>query len=276
MWRGEVACRLGRMKRGIVMVSCLLMVAGLFLFARDGRIFATFLLDLIVGTISSAPQPDLPPHEYSWGAKEWGKMNAEMAGSAIGAMLMAVGYVLLMPVLAPPARGAGRAGLYVSSSLMVISGLLWMWVALSLYGSMRMMAGYGVANPVQLGEDMPVRAADLGRFGLVGAMAVLVILGIGAVLSREAGASVFAPGRRLLAKFSGLAGLCFGACLVSVAFGPLTGVLTGKGSLNPAGLAEQIQTAIRLIGFAGGSLAVAGGLGIAALSLRANRSDEEG
>ncbi|MCH7229046.1 hypothetical protein [Haloferula sp. A504] len=132
--------------RWMPVVGVLLMVAGLVLFWRDGRIFSTFLLEIVVGTIGPGPAGEVPAHEFSWGVKSFGNVNAQMARAAIGALAM------------------------------------------------------------------------------------------------------------------------------SVAFGPLTGVLSGKGT--PAVLADQIQGAILLIGFAGGSLFLAGVLGIVAASLRAGRPEE--
>lgn len=267
MWRGGVAFRVADMKtRWPILVGTVLIVVGLVIHGGVGRIFSTYLLDLVVGTLATGSGA-LPPQEYSWGVKTFGNMQPELLRGALGAGLIGLGYLRLIPALAPRASGLSRVGVIAGCGLLVLSGLMAIGATMGTIGTFRTIAEAGAVDPMALGEDLPVRMGDFARYGLLAGMALLVAAGIGiAVANPEGGV---ASGRRLLAWLSGAAMLGFAGCLLAVATGPLTEVLTAAAVQSPGDLARKISTSIQMTGLAGGGVLLAGVLGIVAAVLPA-------
>lgn len=257
------------MKRAILLISSLLIVAGLVLYWLNGRIFATFLVDLVFGTISPTAGVGGRGESFSWGIKVWGNMNAELARASIGFGLVALGQLVLIPQLAPGSRGLVKIGLVVAFAAVTVSGALAAWAGLGTMGAFGVLAGEGQADPVAFANGLPVPTADLAHDGLVFGGMILAMLGLLVGFSGKPSMVGSSSGKRVTAwvSASGLVG--FAGCLLAVGFGPLTEVMSGPRILDPVTLARQIREALALLVLGSGCLVLAGVMGLVSVLLPA-------
>ncbi|BCX48090.1 hypothetical protein HAHE_19980 [Haloferula helveola] len=240
---------------------------GLVFYLADGRILVTFFLDLVVGTMSEDRTAAVPPGEFSWGTKQWGSMNAELARTGIAFAAMVTGHFLLLGFLGPRVKGRLKFALLLAFAFLLASGVLLVRASIDIRATFQMLSMSGAADPQMLGESMPVGGGDASRWLLaLGLGTVAFLSAMTALRSNHIGSAGPTVGSALMRVSAG-ALLLAGLIMLVVCFGPLTSVLNSSGRLDPSMLAGKITSSLMALTFVGAMTALSGAIGAVAAML---------
>jgi hypothetical protein len=245
-----------------LVTGIIFIVIGVLLLFSSGEILATFILDLVVGTISKEALTDLPPYEYSWGIKHWGLMNEELVRAAVGLLVLAAGQMLLLPPLVMKSKGLGRAGVIVSMVVIGFSAILFVFVPISIKQAFGMIASTGAVDPVALGDMIHVNMNFLSKIAMLIAESIIVLSALRILFSRNIQCSPMRFSGKLAITFlSTLFFLLFALPFLSLAFGPLTRVI-GNPAIDPVEFAGYMRSAIDWMILSAAMLSISALLGL--------------
>ena len=230
-----------------------LLVLGTVAVATNSRVLSTFLLECVVQTIRPDSTQVLEPYEFSWGTMYWGRVPSEYSILCAGLFLLAIGQFLILPaavrrikyssVSSPPKLPKiAMAGASILTLLAAASFLLIPVITKNAFGTL---ATTGVADPVTLAEDLPVRSNGVFMISLVAAQLLILVA---AFTAPNSGTSTPSPAAGKALSFAACACLFLFAVLIAFTrLGPIR-VLADVESLmspaDPAMVAGQIILAL--------------------------------
>ena len=259
--------------------GALLLLLGTGAVARSALVLSTFLLDLVAGTISSKPVTELEPFDYSWGTMKWGTMGADFPWLAAGLALMVVGQFWIVPSTVGRIRLArtenaarlAKLAMIAASVLTAVAAASFLLIPVLTKSAFGVLATTGVVDPVQFGEDLPVRSNMVFVCTLMGAQFLVLV------------AAFAAPGERAEATHRTGTVLAVAGCasfaaftvgIVSTYLGPIRSIseVLGSGSAaDPVALAMKISQGLNLMIMASPFLAVAAVLWLLAVFVPGRR-----
>ncbi len=235
---------------------------GSFMFYTSGQILATFSVDIIVGAIQNEPAKDLPPFEYSWGMKHWGRMNEELIRASVGLLVLSIGHLLLLPPVIMIAKGLRKAATITAMVLIGLSALLFIMVPLSMTQAFGDIAVSGAVDPVAYGEMMSVSMNFASKCAILVAESIIVLLSVSLLFpSKSRLPTLHYSGKLVLTLLSGLCLLLFALPFLNLSFGPLSQATSALLS-DPAELASHLSVAVRWMIFSSVMLGVSALLGL--------------
>ena len=260
-------------------VGGLMLVLGSAALVIGGGVLATFVLELVSRTISPGKAELLESVEYSWGTMTWGHMGSDYTLVAVAFVLLAVGHFLILPatigrIKAPDAGPSllPKLALVGASVLTLLAAASFLYMAIAMRNTFGTLAATGVADPMSLGESLPVRTSRVFVVSLVAAQ-VLVLVAAVAVARKPVSDSPIQV-RSILAMLSCIFFAFLAMGIVSTRLGPIqsfNNLITSGSAGDPAMLAGEISYFINMLLLAAPVLGVSAILSLLAVLIPARR-----
>jgi len=237
--------------------ACLLLL-GVALIAINYRVLATFLLDVVVQTISPDTDEVLESYDFTWGTMRWGRFATEFFMLCGGLFLIAVGQFFVLPITVrqiksstiPPGAKPARITMVVASLLALLAAAAFVWIPYTIMQAFGLIATMGSVDPVFLAESLPVRSSLVFMIALVGAQLLLLVSAFIAPASRV---SPSLPSGRALSIAACSCLLLFALLMGYISLGPIrfladtASLMDSASPVDPATLAAEISRGLHLM-----------------------------
>ena len=242
-------------RKSRLLPGALLLLAGAALVVLNHRVLATFLLELVVQTITADSTTAMEPYNFSWGTMHWGCIPNKISALCAGLFLLAIGQFLVFPGAIPrlkatvttPGSGLPHFALVGASLLALVAAAAYLLIPYTTMQTVGVVATMGAADPVSLAESLPVRSSQVFMVALVGSQLLLLVA---AFTAPAPGAVTPMPGGRAMSIASCIGLFLFAVLLTFVCLGPVrflyNAVQTGNAA-DPTMLAGKISLAIRVM-----------------------------
>jgi hypothetical protein len=250
------------------MNSRFLIIAGTFMLALGSAavmdsalVLSTFVLEIVTQTIGPPDAQVLEPFEFSWGTMHWGHMERDYSTVVAGFFLIAIGQLLILPGTLSRIAGNGRSlptfSMMAAALLTIMAGGSLLLASIAIIQALGVIATSGAADPVSLGESMPVLAIRIFTGCLAAAQALIIVA---AVTSGHP--SPAPPKSRILFSLASVVFLFgFAALIAFNRIGPIRELSNYEAMLkaaDPQMIATQISLALKTLWLASPLLLASG------------------
>jgi hypothetical protein len=255
-----------------ILPGAILLALGAAAVATSSRVLSTFVLELVVQTLDLQSAQSLEPYEFSWGTMYWGRMPSDYSILCAGLLLIAVGQLLVLPpairrINILPASKLPKIAMIGASILTLLSAASFLLIPIFTMNAFGTLATTGVADPVSLAEDLPIRSNGVFKISLVAAQLLILIAALSAPNSATRSAS---PAGRVLPWASCACLFLFAAMVAYTRLGPIRTLADFESlasTADPAMIAGQINLALKVMLFATPLLAASAALSLLAALL---------
>jgi hypothetical protein len=261
--------------------GAVLLVLGIVAIANSSRVLSTFLLEVVAQTIRSDTTRALEPFDYSWGTMHWGQVSSHYSILCVGLFLIAFGQFLILPAAVGRIKSSAvlnpskfpKVALIGASILTVLAAVSFLLIAIVTRNALGTLAMTSIADPVNLGEDLPVRTNGVFMICLVVAQLLILVAAFAAPHTNTGSPSRGGEARVL--TFGACGCLLLFALLIAFArLGPIA-VLADVEALRSAGhptmIAGQLSLALNIMMLASPLLGASAILSLLAVLIPAKR-----
>ena len=263
--------------------GAVLLVLGLVAIAISSRVLSTFILEIVAQTIRSDTTRALEPFDFSWGTMYWGQGASHYSILCAGFFLIAIGQFLVLPAAVGRIKSPSvlnpsklpKVAMIGASILTVLAALSFLLVAVGTRSAFWTLAMTSVADPVNLGENLPVRTNGVFMISLVVAQLLILVAAFAAPHTNTGSPSRGGEARVL--TFGACGCLLLFALLIAFArLGPIAVLadveaLRSTGGPTPTMIAGQLSLALNIMMLASPLLAASGILSLVAVLIPAKR-----
>lgn len=161
-------------------IGVILLVLGAAAVFQSSRVLSTFFLEFVVQTLRTPGAEALEPYDFCWGTMRWGRSAADFSMVLAGFFLIAIGQLLVLPgTLSRVANKAGgslpKIALIAAAVMTILAGACLLLISTSIIQAFGVIATVGGADPVALGESLPILATRVFTACFAGAQFLIIV-----------------------------------------------------------------------------------------------------